>query len=485
MDGRSLRSRALAGSFWTLGGYTTSQLIRLGSHLVLAWLLAPEIFGLMALVKVVQQGLTMFSDIGIAPSIVQSKRGDDPEFLNTAWTIQIIRGVILWLVACVLAWPLAALFARNDLAAWQLLYLLPVAGFGAVFDGFASTSLGTLNRKLWLGRVTLLEVGTQVATVAVMVAWGAVSATAWALVFGGLAGSLVRCVVSHYLVPGYRVRIVYNRDCAREILHFGKWIFSSTAFTFLALNLDRLILGNILSLDELGLYSIALVFAKVPQHVGSRLSSTVLFPVYSSFRDQPDRMVSVALKARGLVLLVGVAVCTCLVVVSPIFFYTLWDERYHEAGTIAQWMALYIWAMLVQLTMSRIPLALGNSRALFFANVWMCAGNLLALVGYVYFALPGFIAGLALGPIVSHLYLLRHVPSGARALLRQSVGFTFVAGSYGGLAVAVTSYVRATCSETAWAFAVGGMALIPLTIAGAVGAAQLKNRSGAVAAASR
>ena len=69
----------------------------LASNLILTRLLFPEAFGLMALGSVVLVGLQMFSDAGIGPSIAQSPRGDDPEFLDTAWTAQVLRGVILWL----------------------------------------------------------------------------------------------------------------------------------------------------------------------------------------------------------------------------------------------------------------------------------------------------------------------------------------------------------------------------------------------------
>src|SRR5690606_1257429 len=192
----SVRSQAIRGSFWTLGGYGSGQLIRLVNHLVLAWLLAPEIFGLMALVKVVQQGLNMFSDIGIGPSIIQNPRGNEPNFLNTAWTIQVIRGFVLWICACLVAWPFAALFARNDPAAWQLMYLLPVVGFGAVLNGFNSTALATLNKELRLGRITVLEITSQIVSLTVMVTWAIISPTVWAMVAGGLAGNCYKLIAS-------------------------------------------------------------------------------------------------------------------------------------------------------------------------------------------------------------------------------------------------------------------------------------------------
>jgi O-antigen/teichoic acid export membrane protein len=461
----SIKSLAIRGSAWTIGGYGSSQALRLGSHLVLAWLLAPEIFGLMALVKVVQQGLEMFSDIGIQPSIIQNPRGTEPIFLNTAWTMQVVRGFVLWAGACVLAWPFAAVFARNDPGAWQLLYLLPVVGIGAVISGFNSTALATLNKELRLGRITMLEISSQVVSLTVMLSWALITPTVWAMVAGGLVAGVYKLGASHQLVPGSRVRFAWDRSCAVELTHFGKWVFLSTAFTFLALNLDKLILGNVLTLADLGLYSIAFVFGKVALYVSSQLGGTVLYPVYAKHRGEPARLMSIALRAREVVLWVGVSVSVCLAIGSPLFFETLWDPRYHAAGSIAQWMSLYIWAMIVMLTMDRIPLAMGNSRALFVANVWRTAGIVFAVAGYVAIGLPGFIVGLAVGPVIAHGYMIRHVPTKRRELLMQGVWFTVGGLLYAIPAVLLVNSLRARGGMSLWAFGVGVLGGAPLAVA--------------------
>ena len=132
----SLQGAAIRSSIWTIGGYGASQLIRLGSSLVLTRLLFPEIFGIVALVSVFHQGLAMFSDIGIGPAIVQSPDGDDWTFLQTAWTLQAIRGAVLWVAACAIAVPLASFYDQPI-----VLWLLPVSGFGAVIAGFESTAV--------------------------------------------------------------------------------------------------------------------------------------------------------------------------------------------------------------------------------------------------------------------------------------------------------------------------------------------------------
>jgi O-antigen/teichoic acid export membrane protein len=134
--GSSAKHTAMRGSLWTLGGYGCPRSSASLSSLILARLLFPEAFGLMALVNVFMQGLEMLSDIGLGPSIIQNKRGTEPKFLRTAWTLQILRGLVLWLVSCALARPAAAFFSAQDPLAAQLSTVLPVAGLMALLGGF-------------------------------------------------------------------------------------------------------------------------------------------------------------------------------------------------------------------------------------------------------------------------------------------------------------------------------------------------------------
>ena len=142
-------------------------MLRLGSNLLLAWLLFPEAFGLMALVNVFMHGLQMISDTGIRGSILYHRRGDHQSFLDTAWTVQIVRGIVLWICSCLIAIPVMMLYGEPMLG-----QLLPVAGLTAIIAGFNSTALFTLNRRVALGRITLLDVLSQVASISVMVSDG-------------------------------------------------------------------------------------------------------------------------------------------------------------------------------------------------------------------------------------------------------------------------------------------------------------------------
>ena len=85
--GNRLLARVLRSASWVMFGYGGSQALRLAANLILARLLFPEAFGLMALINVIIMGLALFSDTGINAAITQSARGDDPDFLDTAFSI--------------------------------------------------------------------------------------------------------------------------------------------------------------------------------------------------------------------------------------------------------------------------------------------------------------------------------------------------------------------------------------------------------------
>src|SRR4028119_542476 len=130
----SIKKLAIHGAVWTIASYGTSQILRFGSNLILTRLLIPDVFGLMALVYVFISGLHLFSDLGIGVSVIQNKRGDDPVFLNTAWTLQVVRGGFLWVCSLLIAWPVSHFYEER-----QLLWLIPVVALTTVISGFNST----------------------------------------------------------------------------------------------------------------------------------------------------------------------------------------------------------------------------------------------------------------------------------------------------------------------------------------------------------
>ena len=144
---------------WTAGGFVAAQFLRLLSNLILTRLVQPEAFGLMAIVTVVIVGIEMMTDLGINTSIVQNRRGDDREFIDTAYTLKIIRGGLMAAIVAGLALPIANFYKQPDLA-----YLLPAVAILVVISGFGSNALAVASRRLWLGRATAITIAAQLAS---------------------------------------------------------------------------------------------------------------------------------------------------------------------------------------------------------------------------------------------------------------------------------------------------------------------------------
>lgn len=353
----SLKQRALRGSIWTFVGYGTSQVLRLGSNLILTRLLFPEAFGLMALVQVFMQGLHMFSDVGIAPSIIQNERGKDPAFLNTAWTIQAGRGLMLWICACLIAWPAAQFYGEP-----MLMQLLPVTGMTALIAGLNSTKLATANRQLMLGRLTLIELGSYVLGLAVIMVWAWMYRSVWALVGGGIVSSLAQMILSHIALEGEQNRFHWEQEAFKALHRFGRWIFFSTALTFLAGQSDRLILGRLLDVRFLGVYTIALMLSRSVSELINQTASRVLFPSYAELlRERPERLDSTLRKTRLLMIAVSWGASLVLIIFGKDLIGFLYDDRYADAGWMLQIFAITALVAVLGQTYDSVLLAKGKT----------------------------------------------------------------------------------------------------------------------------
>jgi O-antigen/teichoic acid export membrane protein len=394
----TLGRRATRGSAWVVMGYGASQVLRFGSNLVLTRLLFPQAFGLMLLVGVFLLGLQMVSDVGIGASVVQNERTDQA-FLDTAWTLQILRGVVLWLAACLLAWPAAQLYGEPLLVA-----MLPVAGLGAVLDGLTSTALYTVNRKLMMARFQLVELASQAAGALVMIAGAWLTRSVWALLAGSLASGAARCALSHLALPGPRNALRWDRPAAGALLQFGQWVFLSSMLTFLAQQGDRLFFGKMIPLAELGVYNIALSLADAPAAVISGVAFRVLFPAIAEYRRDGRPLAAGFARATAPLALLAGAGAIGLVVAGPALIDLLYDRRYAGAGWILRLVALGIWVACLVHVSASVVLACGRTRALAAAHAvrlaWIVAvvpalfhqwGFAAALVGVICSDLPRYL----------------------------------------------------------------------------------------------
>ena len=396
-------------SGWSVLGYGLSQVLRLLNNMLLSYLLVPEAFGTMAIINIVIVGLGMFSEIGAGPCIVQNPKGEEPRFLDTAWTIQIARGLGIWLVTLVLAWPVATFYGQPE-----LVYLIPVAAISSLINGFCSPSVFVMQRRLHLKSIAWMDIRSQLFGSIVMCSIAWISPTVWALVVGVIATALARSLLSHWLQQDYNARIRFDRQHAGELYHFGKWIFVSTLLAFGAMQIDRMMMGKLFDIRLLGIYGFGLAIASMPRMLVEKLSMSTLYPLLAnSQRQSPERMSSELDRAREAILAVGLSLIVCVFIWCRLFFEMLYHDDYQYAGVICQWLCAVAWITMLSITLSRALIAIGDTRALAAFNIARLLGSTLAsIVGFRIAGFEGFLIGLIIGAMAGHvtitLLLRRH-----------------------------------------------------------------------------
>lgn len=408
MTGDSLTARALRGAGLTVFGFGWSQAMRLLSNLVLTRLLFPEAFGLMALITVFLMGLNMFSDVGVSPSILQSKRGDERDFLDTAWTIQALRGGLLWLVACLLAWPAALLYELPE-----LVYMLPVAALTLVISGFNTTRYLEANRHLRLGRVTAIDMASQLIGVISAIVLAYLLHSVWALILSGIISALAELLIFELALPGQRNRFRWERAASNELISFGKWIFLSTVAGFMITQAGKLMLGKYLPLDQFGVYNIGYFLASFPLLLGMVLVNRMLIPIYREWPPK-DNAANFAY-LRKMRLMVSLALLSLVAVfgLGGVWIVDLlYDPRYAAAGAITVLVALMQIPALIALTYDQAALATGDSKR-FFVLAGAKAGLMVLCLygGLVLDGLSGAIIGQGVAMLLAYpvvVWLSKH-----------------------------------------------------------------------------
>jgi O-antigen/teichoic acid export membrane protein len=358
----TLKKLAIRGAIWTIIGFGGIQILRFGNNLILTRLLKPEYFGLMALVTTLRVGLELFSDIGIAQNIINSKRGDEPAFLNTAWTLQVIRGVVIWIICLLLSFP-AAKFYNDE----RLVLLIPIAIFFSVVDGFSCTSVHTLHRRMELGKLSLYELALQACYLSTLCILVWFYPSIWTLAIGSVIGAIYKLVSSYWLIPKYTHRFTWEPDAVKEILSFGKWMFIASTLMFAAEQADRLVLAKILSFKMLGVYTVAYTLASIPREVIKQLSYKVIFPTISQEADLPRATLrDKILRQRWFILLGTAIILAFLTTIGDLIVALLYDKRYADATWMMPILCSGIWFSLLFYTIS--PALLAISKPLYSAQ---------------------------------------------------------------------------------------------------------------------
>lgn len=317
LPGESVGERAANGAVWAMLTNGLGRGLQLGKLLVLANLLSQAAFGIVGLALLLLVALRRFSNLGIDEALVQHPDGDVDAYLDTAFAVRVVRGVLLAGLLYAVAPLLAGVFAAPDQRS-LVTAVVRAVGLVPLLRGLQNPGVVYLRKELAFHREFGYRVGTAVVDVTVAVAAAFTLGTVWALVYGTVAGAATRLVLS-FVVHDYRPGLGFDTGRAREMVGFGKWITGSGIASFLTTEGDDAFVGWFLGLGALGLYQTAYRFSNAPATEITHVVSSVVFPAYSKLQDDTAALETAYFRTVTVTTFLAFPAAVGIAVVAPTF----------------------------------------------------------------------------------------------------------------------------------------------------------------------
>ncbi len=252
--------------------------IGLVSTIILARLLVPADFGVIALAMSLYAVIDILGAFNFETAIIQTQR-TERAYYDTGWTLNVIYGVFAAALLVALAKPAALFF--NETRITDVIYVLAAIAF---ITRIENIGILEFRRELQMSKLFWLQVTRKLASFLATVTLAIIYKSYWALVAGMVVGALVR-VVSTFVVHPYRPR--FSIEKTRELFGFSKWVLVSSIFTFINRKADDLAVGKFLGVGPLGIYTIAYELSNLTATELVAPITHALFPGYSKVASEP------------------------------------------------------------------------------------------------------------------------------------------------------------------------------------------------------
>jgi len=282
-SGGPIKHKVLRSGLWLGLGSALVRLMELFRSIILARLLPPEVFGVMGIIHLLREGISQLSRTSFGQAIIYRK-SEIEESINTAWVLNIIRGLLLFVFMLLLSPVISSFYGEEVLNMG-----IKVLGIVFIFEGFYNVSMVLYQKNIDLKKIAILNTSTSLLGIIVVIILAYYLRNIWALLIGIVVTSLTKVILSYYIAET-RPKFSFRPDLAWELFHYGKYITGAGILVFLTTRLDDGLVGKILGMKELGFYVNAYFFANLPAtHITLTLSN-LLFPTYSHYNQQQEKL---------------------------------------------------------------------------------------------------------------------------------------------------------------------------------------------------
>ena len=343
------------------------------STLILARVLTPADFGLVAMAMSVVALMELMGAFGFDVAIIQ-KQNTERKHFDTAWTFNLIFSCLTAVFLLILTIPAADFYNEP-----RLHLMIPALAFGALIQGFENVGTVMFRKDMDFAKEFRFLLSKKVASFAVTITLALVFRSYWALIAGIVFGKTFSVVIS-YLVHPFRPRL--SLAASHEFFHFSKWLFLSNLVLFIQNKADNFVLGRTVGAHDLGLYNIASEIAAMPSTELIAPINRAVFPAYAMLSTDLAALRTKFLEVFSVIALIAFPVSVGLVCVADTAVRTLLGPQWVMAVPLLQMFAVCGFASSIQSNMIIVIVALGQPRA----NTLMSAGMLVVYLPAMIYA---------------------------------------------------------------------------------------------------
>jgi len=402
-----LYKRSIKGVYWVSKIRIATQFFGFIKSIIVFNFLFHENLELIFVANLFMAALTIFSESGFQAALIQKKE-DIEDYLDTAWVIGILRGIILFTIIYFIA-PLFASFRVEPEKISLAISVIRAMGVCFLIRAFQNIGTVYFQKEIEFHKIFYLKMAGTVTDIVLSISLLFIYQSVWAVVIARLISAMVNLVMSYLLCP-YRPKFHFIPEKAKELWKFGKWLFGGNIIGYLLNEGDDwfvlFFFGDMLPFK---LYRGAYQFSNMPATHITNTISQVSFPAYSKIQHDLPRLREAYLKVLQVTALVSVPMAFLIFVLGPDFVRLFLVEESHAMIPVVQILAFKGLLRSLGSTIGPLFKAIGNPRFVVYLNCLQLA--ILAIIIYPltkYWGIVGVsLATVLIGILVNPLFLIR------------------------------------------------------------------------------
>lgn len=385
---------AVRGVSWIGILRISTRILSFLKTIILARILLPSQFGVYGIALLVLGFLEVMTETGVNVILIQEKETD--QYINSAWIVSIIRGIIISLVIILLTPFIASFFHSPD--SIKLLYAISIVPFlrGLINPSVVKFQKEMRFQKEFIYRFTVFFIDAGIAVIATIVLRDPLG-----IIIGFIGGVIIEVVLSYIMVkPTPHLKI--NKEYIFKIIHRGKWVTGSGIFNYFFHNADNIIVGKILGTTSLGSYQMAYSFSILPITEISDVFSRVTFPVYTKIAGDKDRLRNAFIKTTLVIAALSLPFGVMLYFFSHEIVFLILGDKWIAAASILPVLGIFAVIRAISGSSSALFLAVGKQEYVTIATLASILGLIIPIIPLVTrFGLLGAAISALVGSIVA------------------------------------------------------------------------------------